>query len=85
MALVKKIPDIIVKPEVKEGEQLRPVIREKDLEGHLKNGDFDIESKGTKEMVPMALEEEQEEDIQLQKAIDLLKTWEVFKQLPVAS
>lgn len=78
-------PDIIVKPELKEGEQLRPVIREKDLEGHLENGDIDIESKEFKEMVPMTVEDEQEEDIQLQKAIDLLKTWEVFKQLPVAS
>ena len=78
-------PDIVVQPEVKEGEQLRPVIREKDLEGHLKNGDIDIESKGIKEMVPMTVEEEQEEDIQLQRAIDLLKTWEVFKQLPAAS
>ena len=78
-------PDIVVKPELKEGEQLRPVIREKDLEGHLKNGDIDIESKEFKEMVPMTDEDEQEEDIQLQKAIDLLKTWEVFKQLPVAS
>jgi carboxyl-terminal processing protease len=78
-------PDIVVQPEVKEGEQLRPVIREKDLEGHLKNGDIDIESKGIKEMVPMTVEKEQEEDIQLQRAIDLLKTWEVFKQLPAAS
>jgi len=79
------IPDIVVKPELKEGEQLRPVIREKDLEGHLMNGDVDTEMKGIKEMVPMTAEEEQEEDIQLQRAIDLLKTWKVFKQLPVAS
>ena len=78
-------PDIVVKPELKEGEQLRPVIREKDLEGHLKNGDIDIGSKGIKEMVPMTVEDEQEEDIQLQRAIDILKTWEVFKQLPIAS
>ena len=78
-------PDIVVKTEVKEGEQLRPVIREKDLEGHLKNGDIDTESKGIKEMVPMTIQEEPEDDIQLERAIDILKTWEVFKQLPVAS
>jgi carboxyl-terminal processing protease len=38
-------PDIVIKPEVKEGEKGRPAIREKDLERHLKNGEIEIEEK----------------------------------------
>jgi len=34
-------------------------------------------------MVPVEIEEK--DDIQLQRAIDLLKTWKVFKELPKAS
>jgi carboxyl-terminal processing protease len=34
-------------------------------------------------MVPMELDEK--EDIQLQRALDILKTWKVFKELPKAS
>ena len=36
-------PDIVVKQILKEGEQGRPIIREKDLEGHLENGELLIE------------------------------------------
>ncbi len=77
-------PDIVVKPGVKEGEKTRPAIREKDLERHLKNG-VEIEEKPSEseEMVPMELDEK--EDIQLQRALDILKTWKVFKELPKAS
>jgi carboxyl-terminal processing protease len=78
-------PDIVVKPELKEGEKGRPIIREKDLEGHLKNGEIIIEEKQAEpeEMMPMQIEEKN--DIQLQRAMDLLKTWKVFKELPKAS
>jgi carboxyl-terminal processing protease len=77
-------PDIMVKPEMKNGEKGRPVIREKDLERHLKNGE-DIEDKPTEpeEVVPIEMDEK--DDTQLQRAIDLLKTWKVFKELPKAS
>lgn len=77
-------PDIMVKPEIKEGEKGRPAIREKDLERHLKNG-VEIEEKPAEpeEIIPMEVDEK--EDIQLQRAIDLLKTWKVFKELPKAS
>ena len=77
-------PDIVVKPGVKEGEKTRPAIREKDLERHLKNG-VEIEEKPaeSEEMVPMELDEK--EDIQFQRALDILKTWKVFKELPKAS
>jgi carboxyl-terminal processing protease len=79
-------PDIVVKPELKEGEKGRPVIREKDLEGHLKNGGIVIEEKQVEpeeEMMPMEIKEKN--DVQLQRAIDLLKTWKIFKELPKAS
>lgn len=78
-------PDIMVKQELKEGEKGRPVIREKDLERHLKNGQLDFEDvqEGSDEMIPVEIDEK--EDIQLQRAIDLLKTWNVFRELPKAS
>ena len=76
-------PDIVVKPEIKDGEKKHPVIREKDLERHLTNGEIEEKPNEPEEMVPVEYEEK--EDIQLQKAIDLLKTWKVFKELPKAS
>jgi carboxyl-terminal processing protease len=76
-------PDIIVKAELKEGEKGRPVIREKDLEGHLQNGAIDETPEDSKEIIPMVMDEKN--DVQLQRAIDLLKTWKVFKALPKAA
>jgi carboxyl-terminal processing protease len=79
-------PDIVVKPELKEGEKGRPIIREKDLEGHLKNGGVLIEEKQPEpEEGMMPLEIKEKEDVQLQRAIDLLKTLKIFKELPKAS
>jgi carboxyl-terminal processing protease len=77
-------PDILVKAEIKDGEKGRPVIREKDLEGHLKNGE-EIEEKPSEpeEIIPIEMDEK--DDTQLQRAIDILKTWKVFKELPKAS
>lgn len=74
-------PDITVKPELKEGEKGRPVIREKDLEGHLRNGEKITGEE--EEMIPIEIDEEN--DVQLQRAIDLLKTWKVFKKIPKAA
>jgi carboxyl-terminal processing protease len=80
-------PDIVVKVELKNGGKSRPVIREKDLERHLKNGEDveDLEEKPSEpeEVVPIEMDEK--DDTQLQRAIDLLKTWKVFKELPKAS
>jgi carboxyl-terminal processing protease len=75
-------PDIVVKQVLKEGEQGRPIIREKDLEGHLENGELLLEEDET-EMIPIKIDEEN--DKQLQRAIDLLKTWKVFKEIPKTS
>jgi len=96
-------PDIEVKlPTVKEpkdGESVHVVVREKDLERHLKNDTVKEEKKkkGKKEEPAPAVEEEfpmemvpkdEKEDIQIQKAIEVLKQAlkadDVFKSIPVA-
>lgn len=86
------VPDIIVKLESKEKGKAHPVIREEDLERHIKNNKDVIQQdiiheeeqpKEPEEMVPVEVEEK--EDTQLQRAIDLLKTWRIFKELPKAS
>ncbi|MBM4141448.1 MAG: S41 family peptidase, partial [Nitrospira sp.] len=76
-------PDIIVKLEVKEGEKKHLVIREKDLERHLRNEKEEEKPKEPEEVA--VIEVEEKEDAQLQRAIDLLKTWKIFKELPKAS
>jgi carboxyl-terminal processing protease len=70
-------PDIIVKLEAKDGKGMS-VIREKDLEGHLRN-EKNIEAPADEEKVPIEVEEK--DDVQLQKAIDALKTWEVIEKI----
>lgn len=85
-------PDIIVKPEIKEEAKNHPIIREKDLKQHLENDVTKEEPpiKGTEEdkldqEVPEQSPEVSEaDDVQLQRAIDLLKTWKVFKEFPKA-
>lgn len=76
-------PDITVKPEMKNGTKGRPAIREKDLEKHLKNEETDDRTGEPDEMVPLEIDEK--DDLQLQRAIDILKTWKVFKELPKAA
>ncbi|MDI6890534.1 MAG: S41 family peptidase [Thermodesulfovibrionales bacterium] len=77
------IPGIIVKLDIREKGKEHPVLREKDLERHLKNDQIEERPKEPEEMVPIEVDEK--EDTQLQRAIDLLKTWKVFKELPKAS
>jgi len=94
-------PDIVVKLENKNGDSTHPVFREKDLDKHLENdteqketetdADTDIEKetendKDTKkEIAEVPSKVTEEDDNQLQRAIDLLKSWQVFKNLPKAS
>jgi carboxyl-terminal processing protease len=75
-------PDIIVKLEAKNGAKEHPVVREKDLERHLKNEQSDTEQE-EKETAPVEVDEK--DDVQLQRAVDILKTWDVFKEIPKAS
>lgn len=82
-------PDIIVKLTTTNGAKTHPVFREKDLDKHLKNDTTEKEEKNDKseepevEEVPLNVSED--DDNQLQRAIDLLKGWHVFKKLPEAS
>ncbi len=75
-------PDIVVKLEAKNGAKEHPVVREKDLERHLKN---EQEEPTPVEAETAPLEVDEKDDIQLQRATDILKTWNVFKGLPKAS
>lgn len=70
-------PDIIVKLEAKDGKGIS-VVREKDLEGHLEN-EKSIQAPADAEKVPLEVEEK--DDVQLQRAIDALKTWEVIQRI----
>lgn len=90
-------PDVEVKlptvKEPKEGESVHMILREKDLERHLKNDTVKEDHKKeqpaeedlTLEMVP----KDDKDDIQLQKAIELLKpavnASDVYKNVPVSA
>jgi carboxyl-terminal processing protease len=87
-------PDIEVKlpkiKEVKDGEQAHVIVREKDLERHLKNETVkepeakpkEGKGKSEDEFVMEAVPKYDKDDIQLQKAIELLNTGDIFKNLP---
>jgi carboxyl-terminal processing protease len=75
-------PDIEVKLEAKNGAKEHPVLREKDLEHHLGNEQGEIKEPEV-EMAPAEVDEK--DDAQLQRAVDILKTWNIFKELPKAS
>lgn len=75
-------PDIVLKAEAKNGTKEHPVLREKDLERHLKNEEAD-QKQDEVETAPVEIDEK--DDVQLQRAIDILKTWKVFKEIPKAS
>jgi carboxyl-terminal processing protease len=73
-------PDIEVKLKVTD-DNGHVFLREKDLKGHLDNEQVDERAKGKmKEKVPLKVEEE--DDLQLQRAIELLKLWDKFKKFP---
>ncbi len=77
------MPDIVVKPLQPEEEKVAPVPKlpmEKDLERHL----MDIEKGPPKEKEKPKKEEVKEKkptDHQLERALELLKSWEIFKKL----
>lgn len=71
-------PDIIVKLASKDGKQNHTVVRERDLERHLKNESIKEEGED-KETAPLEVEEK--DDLQLQRAIDTIKTWKVFESM----
>lgn len=75
-------PDIVLKLESKNGAKEHPVLREKDLARHLKNEQTEPKPEET-ETAPIEVDEK--DDVQLQRALDILKTWNVFRALPKAS
>jgi carboxyl-terminal processing protease len=75
-------PDIIVKLEAKDGNG-HTVVREKDLERHLKNEQVNEENKAAEETAPVVVDEK--DDLQLQRAMDTLKTWKVFEKMKKAA
>ena len=86
----KEKPDIIVKLNGKGKIVSHPIVREKDLEGHLENelkkdtDDTVIEEEKDMRLETIPVKISEEDDIQLQRAIELLKSWRVFKELPKA-
>lgn len=71
-------PDITVKLEAKSGQESHPVVRERDLERHLKN---ESQEDGPEEKETAPFEVDEKDDIQLQRAVDTLKTWKVFEKI----
>jgi carboxyl-terminal processing protease len=75
------VPDIIVKPSQPEEEKVAPIPRpptEKDLERHL----IDMEKGPTKEKpVKEEAKEKKPADHQLERTLELLKSWEIFKNI----
>ncbi|MDA8433812.1 MAG: S41 family peptidase [Nitrospiraceae bacterium] len=74
-------PDIVMKLEAKNGEKEHPVLRERDLARHLKNEQAPAKPEDV-EMAPLEVDEK--DDVQLQRAVDILKTWNIFKDIPKA-
>lgn len=79
------VPDIIVELPAKEGVKRHPALREKDLEKHIENETIKEDTDKEKEIVEVPVEVSEEDDTQLRRAIDILKSWRVFKNLPKAS
>jgi carboxyl-terminal processing protease len=86
------VPDIVIEntppPDAKADERKRPVVREENLPGHLQNPQApeskDKErdkEKETERPVPPMSEMTPENDAQLRRALELLKGWDVFKQV----
>ncbi len=81
-------PDIIVKVETKNGGTTHPILREKDLENHLEN-DTTIDTESVNDLkeepVEAPVDVTDENDTQLQRAVEMLKMWRIFRELPEAA
>jgi carboxyl-terminal processing protease len=86
-------PDLEVKlPSVKEpkdGDAVHAVLREKDLDRHLKNetaAEEDQKPEHSMEDMPLEMvPKDEKDDLQLQKAVELLKSGDIFKNIPVSA
>jgi carboxyl-terminal processing protease len=89
------VPDIVVEStpqqqEAKTDEKRRPTLREENLPGHLQNPQQtpavqpDSGEKDKEQQIPSSGptgDDSIDNDVQLKRALDLLKSWDVFKQL----
>jgi len=75
------LPDILVTPGITKGQPVRPVTREKDLEGHLANATM-RQANVSQETVAVIVDEET--DVQLQSAMKLLKS-QIFRNPKLTS
>jgi carboxyl-terminal processing protease len=78
-------PDIEVKIKPTDGAVAHQVFREKDLKGSLdkeKLEGAEGDEKSDEEKAVFVSQLSEEDDTQLQRAVDLLKTWLIFKELP---
>lgn len=71
------MPDIVVKLETKNAKEV-PVIREKELEQHLKGEKVEPQEKAPQEV-------DEKDDNQLQRAVDILKSWKIMEKLKKAA
>ncbi len=77
-------PDIVMEQvveKVEAGGPARGPIRERNLPRHLENGPEEPESSEPEEGPMDSSEGDPKKDIQLQRALDLLKSWNVFKSV----
>jgi carboxyl-terminal processing protease len=80
-------PDIIVKLKTKDGTKTHPILREKDLDKHLANDvnkEDEVKENEEKEVTEVPLKIDEDDDNQLQRAVDLIKGLRILKQLPKA-
>ncbi|MEA1935618.1 MAG: S41 family peptidase [Thermodesulfobacteriota bacterium] len=75
------IPDIVVE-HIKPSDEKEPIgisIREKDLKGHIKG--INEKSKEVEDILTKKVPDDLKKDNQLKSAIDLLKSWEMFRDI----
>lgn len=71
-------PDIKVEIKAANG-KTHQVVREKDLDNHLSNDNAPVKKEDRKEFAPQVIDEK--DDIQLQRAVDLLKGLKIFNDV----
>jgi carboxyl-terminal processing protease len=86
-------PDLVVQNRLPASEKPHKAIREKDLKGHMPNGNGkdsgekedkkpaeEPEEKDAAEAAPVPVLADVEKDQQVKSALDILKSWEIFKK-----
>jgi carboxyl-terminal processing protease len=74
-------PDIEVSNRIQDKGRPIRFLREKDLERHLENHEGEGEKEGQESEEDSAQEEKEEKDTQLTRALEILKSWEIFQQI----